>query len=236
MPHYTRYELNITLACNAACHDCNRMCNVYKSRTEHMRVDQIEKFIDQLRTGLPIGTVKVVGGEPTVHPEFEAIYGILMDAVEEGLIRLLKISTNHVLPRPDFVQPHPRLRWMGQRPDNKKGHIPYTVSPLDFGLTPANPGWQCPVPRRCGASLDYHGWLPCSPGIMIARLWRLEHLYRKELPISGWGFDELCQHCVYSQPVAWQKTLALEMDVTVPSKTWREKMAEFDGTAHCGAY
>jgi hypothetical protein len=233
MQTYIRYELNVTLACNARCKFCNRMCDQYPDRTEHMTLGQVRHFVEQLRAR-PAYKVKVVGGEPLCHPQFAEIYTILLDAAKEGLIGQLKVNTNCTIrPPTDIEVRHPKVRWQGTTPARHTYHLPYCVAPSDLGETPTNPGWQCAVPRRCGASLDYYGWLPCSAAIMIVRLWGFWDLYRHELPSAGWGWDQICHLCPLSMPLAWQK--ALPRDLTT-SPTWAAKIASYDGVTPLEPY
>lgn len=216
-------ELNVTLRCNQRCPNCNRCCNLFPHRTDDMTAGQIVNFLAQLRfSDLRVKRVKVVGGEPLLHPEFPLIWDLLELGVNEGLIRSVKVDTNGTLPIP-AVHPHPRMR-IGGCPPRRKRHIPYLWSPVDLGYT-VN-GNACRMPYRCGMSLDNRGWLPCSAAIMIARGFGLEHLYRQTVPDRTWGLDELCRHCIHAMPREWkdahcQPLSRIITEEKTPTVSWR---------------
>jgi hypothetical protein len=76
-------------------------------------------------------------------------------------------------------------------------------------------------------SLDWRGWLPCSPAILIAGGFDLEHLYREpdDIPTGPWG-EELCSHCVYSAPRKWRKANG-GFEVTKPTPRWEEALRNY---------
>src|SRR5574340_157281 len=186
-------ELNITLRCNQRCPNCNRLCNLFPEQTADVDLDAIDNFCYDTRA-IPVKRVKLVGGEPTMHPEFIEIVEMLGMAVSEGGIGSVKIDTNGTRVLPDIDLP-PGIRWSGRHP-RKKRHLPVLWSPTDLGL-PVKP---CSMPRRCGFSLDSKGWLPCSMGIVLVEAFVLEHLYRDRLPAKVWGLPELCEHCIFAAP------------------------------------
>jgi hypothetical protein len=193
-------ELNITLRCNKKCWACNRLCNVYPyTKDDDVTLEQIDRFIEQAKT-IPVNKVKVLGGEPLLHPQFKEIYNKLLQALKDGIIHALKIDTNHTVPFPKDLEIIPGVRIMGKKEELKK-HLPI-IHPLDAGfITNARP--NCPMLRRCGASLDNLGWLPCSAAIPINRMFNLG-LYRKDLQKEPWGLDILCRNCPFSLPQEWQ--------------------------------
>lgn len=194
-------ELNITLQCNLACSNCNRLCHIYRNRTEHMSLEQIDKFIKQAKAGGGINKLKVLGGEPLLHPQFIDIYRMLTDAAKEGIIRVIKIESNKTIPHPN-VEGFPFVSWKG-RIQSKKKHQPILWSPKDLGVIKgAQP--QCSQISKCGFSLDKYGYLPCSLAIMLSRLFGMTDLYRYDLPTSPWGLDKLCPDCIFSMDAEWR--------------------------------
>ena len=192
-------ELNITLQCNLECPNCNRLCHMFPDRTEHMSVSQITKFVEQARSRFGVGNIKVLGGEPLLHPQFVEIYNILTEAASEGVIQNIKIETNGTLPLPK-VRKHSRVRWMG-RTTPRKRHLPVLQSPKDMGI---NTKLGCKQITQCGFSLDKYGYLPCSTSIMIVRLLGWTNLYRHELPTEPWALKRLCRVCSFSMDKKWR--------------------------------
>jgi len=222
-------EVNITLQCNLACPNCNRLCHIYRDRTEHMVVGQIEKFIEQAKAGGGIYKLKLLGGEPLLHPQFVDIYNLLTKAAQDGIIKGIKVESNKTIPRPK-VDDSAFVSWKG-RPQRKKKHQPALWSPKDMGVV--TPIGKCQQLSKCGYSLDKYGYLPCSPAIMIARLLGLTHLYKRELPMKPWGLEELCPHCVFSMDQEWRNKYSSKciFDFTeeenTPTKTFKEGLDKF---------
>lgn len=224
-----KIELNVTLQCNMACPNCNRLCHIYRDRTEHMKLDQIQKFVDQIRNSDGVSKLKILGGEPLLHPQFADVYNIILPAVKDGIIQHVKIESNNTIPRPK-VEEHKHISWHGRSISRKK-HQPALWSPLDLGVI-TKP--YCKQINACGFSLDKYGYLPCSPAIMISRLFGLTHLYKYELPKEAWGLEELCKNCIFSMSKQWRSKYSAinpnqhtEEDRT-PTKSYKEKMDKWN--------
>ncbi len=232
-------ELNLTLRCNLGCTNCNRLCHLYRDRgpEEDMSYEQIVRFVNQIANSpVKVKRLKLLGGEPLVHPDFARIYVLLMAAVGEGLIHKIKIESNGVLPKPD-VPPHPAIRWAG-KPPRRKRHMPVLWSPRDLGIVTAGP---CVMPSRCGISLDAYGYSLCSVCIMMFRVFGAEDLYRDDFP-QNWrqdfaqAIDVLCPQCAWSMPQLWCEAHSYPLNAT-PSiarqstASWTTALASFDGHA-----
>lgn len=224
-------ELNITLKCNLACSNCNRYCHIYRDRTEHMSIEQIKRFIEQAKNGEGIYKLKVLGGEPLLHPQFVEIYDLLCQAANDGIIKSIKIETNKTLPFPK-VQIYPFVSIKG-RTQSKKKHQPMLWSPKDLGVIKgAQP--HCPQVRKCGYSLDKYGYLPCSCAIMISRMFGLTHLYKHEFPTGLWGLEELCPNCIFSMDQEWRnqhsciKLCDHSLEEKTPTKSYKEALEKWN--------
>tara|TARA_Y100000310_G_scaffold342397_1_gene445490 strand:- start:1582 stop:2310 length:729 start_codon:yes stop_codon:yes gene_type:complete len=232
--NHTNYELNITLRCNLRCPNCNRLCNLYPDRTataEDMTTAQIEKSIGQLRdsTTTKAKRIKIVGGEPTLHPRLPSILKILAAAIDEGLIQKVKIDSNKTLPRPATIE-HPAIRWSGRKPSRKK-HLPFLWSPADMGFKTIGP---CRMPFICGPSLDKYGWLPCSSAIAIVRVFGMPGIYRDALPSGPWAMKELCRHCIWSMDDMWCNDNVIPLSETklrhlTPTESWAKALMDYRG-------
>ena len=74
-PRMDWLELDITYVCGMNCHNCNRMTGIAPGRPEqNITVAQIETLIaDSIRLQYPWKEWFLVGGEPTTHPDLDAI-------------------------------------------------------------------------------------------------------------------------------------------------------------------
>jgi len=195
-----------------------------------MSLEQIDKFIKHSK-GRTIERIKILGGEPLLHPQFVEIYNKLMFAfIGNRRTRLIKVESNHLLPIPDIKQTFSMLV-AGVDPIEKK-HLPYWWHPKDLGYDiPAQ--YKCRHLNRCGTSLDKYGYLPCSAAIMLVRLFGLTDLYRDYLPYKPWGLEKLCQHCIFGMSKSWRAKHSKYIkefpeEYKIPTKRFKEAMEKFD--------
>jgi hypothetical protein len=219
------------------CTNCNRLCHLFPGRgkEEDMTVDQIQRFIGQVRQSpVKVKRIKLLGGEPLLAPDFVPAYHILREAILEGLVQKVKIETNGILPRPD-VPDHPAIQWAG-KPPHKKRHLPTLWSPTDFGLPITAP---CSMPRICGISLDAYGYSLCSMCPMMYRIFQREYFYREEFPynwreVFASTIQEVCIHCVFAGPEEWRHEHLYPIndtpeEATCPTATWAHNLKRFSG-------
>jgi len=230
MINFGRAELNISYNCNLKCLNCNRLCDKLKL-DEDMTVEQVKLFLQKLQEEKKhLSRIKVVGGEPTQHPDFVAICALLSYAVKSGLIGKVVVNTNGINPPYNLENPFfPGVFWKVSKP-SKKAHRPFLWSPKDMGLETFGP---CSMPRVCGYSLDSRGWLPCSSAPAIVRVFGLEHLYKPlDGPLPGviWGMEELCPHCIFSvneEYIRGKSFITTPQEWKQPTETWERLLKEY---------
>jgi len=238
-------ECNLTLRCQLNCTNCNRMMGRAPDRGEEedMTVEQVQRFVYQLAGGpVKVKRLKLLGGEPLLHPWFAEVYGILASAIEDGLIQKVKIESNGILPRPD-MPPHDNIHWAG-KPYKRKRHLPVLWSPTDMGLP--TPNAPCSMPRICGISLDAYGYSLCSMCPMMLRVFQREDLYVDEFPgdwreVFAETIEHICPHCIFSAPQEFKDKHCYPVtdtpeDALMPTPTWREHLEVFDGHAKKGKW
>jgi organic radical activating enzyme len=72
-------ELDITYACSFSCINCDRICNLIKD-PDIVTIDQIIKLLYESEiNNYKWEKLRIVGGEPTLHPNFEDIVKVLYD-------------------------------------------------------------------------------------------------------------------------------------------------------------
>jgi hypothetical protein len=175
------------------------MCN-FKSLGNYIgdiSLEQIDDFIININKH-PIDKLKVLGGEPLMHPQFVEIFNKLALCKNIGM---LKVDTNHILPRPLNLVGAKNLRWMGKKQKHKR-HYKFLYDPSDYGIKVKVGG--CQQLYKCGMSLSSKGYLPCSQAIAITYLLDLEHLYKKDFPLEPWGLEDICPHCPENMSNEWK--------------------------------
>lgn len=87
-------EIDVTYLCNLHCANCNRSC-AQAPESLHMSVQQMTEFVDNsLATGRLWQRIRVLGGEPTLHPEFDLLLSELLRYKETFPETHIQIVTN----------------------------------------------------------------------------------------------------------------------------------------------
>lgn len=216
-------ELEITLRCNARCPQCSRHCNIFDYGPSDMTPEQIRRFIAEVRTRAePLDIISVMGGEPTVHPDFERIVSLLFDELYlKGMVRKLRIATNGARPLPSSIRERPID--IITSPVSQKDHRCQFIAPVDSGQRVRD----CPVPYVCGIALNYFGYFPCGAGGAIIRLFRLPHLIRHELPRSVEELGDFRSVCDLCQASAVDPFMLRDHDPS-PSESFRKAIAAYE--------
>lgn len=166
-------ELQVMLLCNWSCQACDQFSQfpqISWVRQATMREEQIHHFIGEMRdrNGY-IGRIRIVGGEPTLHPKFATIVTDLYNSlVVPGYIGRLEVVTNGS--HPEKIKPVKEMIEkvrVSDEKDKQRSHV------ANLQATPAQLGYEgkmCNAPWHCGFSLNYYGYFPCSSGAGIARL------------------------------------------------------------------
>jgi hypothetical protein len=98
-PQYRRsrkfLEIDLTWSCNLRCYNCSRSCEQMPT-AERMDLVQIQRFIkESIETEQRWERVRLLGGEPTLHPEILEIVDVLSDWRDNFSPETrLEISTN----------------------------------------------------------------------------------------------------------------------------------------------
>ncbi len=229
-PNMHWLELDITYRCGLACHNCNRMTGIAPGRPEEdMTVEHVGKLIaDSIRLQYPWRAMFLVGGEPTTHPDLDAIIsriGEYRDTENPGMS--LTVATHgfgeHTNRRlEELAGTFPFLHVLNS---HKQGNVypdfvAPCVAPIDI-----DPAWTathryegCSVSGHCGLSLNYKGFYPCAVPGAIDRIFGLnqaiEHLDDVSEAAMVEIFQVFCRLCEYYRPIR-------ENSQTLVSPTWR---------------
>ena len=204
-------EIEILLACNWNCCACDVFSNLPSIswvRKATMTVEQIMQFGQEMRdTNAYIGRVRILGGEPTIHPKLEVMTEIFAELKSDGHLGQIEIITNGSHPEKliNLKDKLDKVRVSGQK-DKVKHHT------ANLANTPHSLGYEgkvCSAPWHCGISLNYYGYFPCSSGAGLARLMNdMEKWQRLSLPktdiretngvYAEWpDLQNLCNYCYH---------------------------------------
>ncbi|MCX5696367.1 MAG: radical SAM protein [Candidatus Omnitrophica bacterium] len=74
-----RIEIDLTYACQLKCYNCNRSCRQAPG-VELISIEQIKKFVNESKNkGVKWNRIRVLGGEPTLHPDLISILRLLLE-------------------------------------------------------------------------------------------------------------------------------------------------------------
>lgn len=199
-------ELQILLACSWSCQSCDAFSQFHgiswvKKGT--MTVAQIRHFVEEMKAANAyFGRIRILGGEPTMHPRFAEIVEMLHAELVPDYVGHLEVITNG--DNPQKIEPVKHLlqkvRVSGEAAKRKSHTANLRATPESLGYS----GKRCGQPEHCGWSLSYYGYAPCSSGAGIMRLRDLmpEH-QRTSLPIArsteaAWpDLQKLCDLCYH---------------------------------------
>ncbi|MCB1757119.1 MAG: radical SAM protein [Gammaproteobacteria bacterium] len=202
----SKIELDITYRCNLSCANCNRSVGVGQAKSNlDMSTEQIQKFVDQSReNNIRWEVIKLLGGEPTMHPQLDEIIGILKSYVDDySPTTRLELWTNgdgkkvrEVLGTlPDFIKVIDSSVTRGAEPLFNS----FNLAPVDSRLykyTDFSHG--CSIIEKCGVGLTPYGYYPCAVAGGIDRVFGknagthdLNEAYGK---MRG-QLDEFCRLC-----------------------------------------
>lgn len=165
-PTSGKAEMHLTYKCDLICVNCNRASFLRKPHTPDMTVEDAVEFFRQARELNFSPDILLIGGEPTIHPQFHEIARL---AAEFNGGRVQFWSNGY---RPETRAALERARDAGYGGIVGETHKPegsqnlsiddIFVSPKDFGYE-RNPCWQH-ASVICGISVDHEGYSPCAIG------------------------------------------------------------------------
>lgn len=221
-------EIDITYRCNLSCNNCNRSCAQAPSRMD-MPVDQIENFLQQsVSRGIKWKRIRLLGGEPTLHPAFQEILDLVLDyrfvhnpntrivlctnGSGERVIRILSRLSKEVVVKSTRKRGRQRLT----RPFNMAPQDSWFHRLADFRA-------GCRIIWDCGIGLTPMGYYPCAVAGGIDRIFGFK-LGRPNLPGLQDDmrdqmnvFCRLCGHFGFLWPTRLQKT----------SSSWRAAYSRY---------
>lgn len=226
-------DLDITTKCNLTCSNCSRFSNLTDTWVE-MDMEDIHKFIeDNIEEGSAL-TVKVIGGEPTVHPQINTILTLLDKFFH---VVLVTNGVKHYEPPVDICVEN-SAKWVGMEPefhatcDAPRDNPKYENEDYSFG---------CDNATSCGSVYTKDGYYPCTIAGSIDRMLNLPKGPRHttlgkptlidalEETNRSLVFNELCQYCGFYQRMGFKE--AYNNDFNRTTEQFYSKSWEFmDGT------
>lgn len=226
-----RIDIDITYACNLRCNDCNRSVPQALSSAS-LTKSNIERFIaDSVAGRHNWELIKIVGGEPTLHPQFLEILDVLRDYRRRHNRKLrIFVCTNGYGNRVKKV--------IAQIPNDivvdstdKVGSLqedfePFNRAPCDLSEH-RNSDYTngCWITQYCGIGLTPSGYYQCAVAGGIDRVFGLD-VGRSSIPDPGDPLHEqmnaLCRYCGH-----FCKQLTPEAQEERLTASWRQAYAKW---------
>ena len=180
-------EIDITYRCDLRCLNCDRSCRQAPSEDD-MEVEQIERFIEESeRKDHRWKRIRVMGGEPILHPEIADILDLLSDYHQRNPDATLEFYTNgygpdkrsrlEIIPA-DFVIKNTHKNGV----INRKFE-PFNLAPVDISDGDHESDYEqgCWITKDCGLGFNRHGYYQCAVAAGIDRVFGYD-LGLKSLP------------------------------------------------------
>lgn len=209
-PNYNKIEIDITYRCNLSCLGCNRSCSQAPSN-DIIDLDVIEHFIQESITlKKEWELINILGGEPTLHPQFVKIVSILQDKYVDiySPNTVIQIVSNGYTQRSrDLCKEvecfkNVRIDYSSFKTGSKGSEYfsPFNDAPIDdkkFENNEFSNG--CWVTSYCGIGLNNKGYYACAVCGGIDRVIGENRAIKALAEISGKKLEEqlshFCQYC-----------------------------------------
>lgn len=196
-------EIDITYLCNLHCLNCNRSVSQAREAM-HMPLSTVTEFVDEsIRRGKRWRRIRVLGGEPTVHPHFQEVVEELLRFRRWHPACIVEVVTNGHGPavnRALAALPPEVMIDNSQKTSPIQPYFgPFNMAPVDdpkYRNTDFSNG--CAVLRDCGMGLTPLGYYPCAVAGGIDRILGAG-LGQKQLPDDADDMEDaaerLCGLC-----------------------------------------
>jgi hypothetical protein len=230
-PDCEKIEIIMTDKCNLHCFNCDMSCTQAISET-HMSLDQIAKFVDEsIALNWKWQRMRLLGGEPTLHPEFFKIIAELKKYKEIYPLCKIELVTNGFGDEVNRVLAE-LPSWVCVENSNKKSKAQtfcsFNLAPIDLDEY-KNKDFSigCSVLENCGIALSQSGFYPCSCASGIDRIFGfdigIKELRRVSSRKLGRYLRTFCRYCGHYK----RNYDAAKIDYPAMSDSWKKAYADY---------
>jgi len=202
-PNLLKIDIDITIRCNLRCWNCSRAVR-HAPSDESMSVEQLSKFVkESIDMHWKWREIKLVGGEPTMHPQFGHVLEALTPYRKMYPDCMVRVVTNgfgeHVRgvlsSLPDWVTVD-----NSGKTSNENRFQSYNVAPIDIDKF-RNDDFSrgCFFMEYCGMALSRNGYYCCAAGASVDRVFGfdigLKSLSTVTIMTLKDQLTRLCRYC-----------------------------------------
>jgi len=180
LPNLNKIEIDITYDCNLKCMACNRSCAQAPSK-EQLEFSDIQSFVSEsIKLGKKWELINILGGEPTLHPDFEKIVNFISEeyilphspnSVLQVVSNGLTAETRKILDKVKGVK-NLVIDYNSFKTNNRIEYFsPFNNAPIDDEkFKDADYTKACWVTSYCGIGLNKYGYYGCASAAGIDRI------------------------------------------------------------------
>ena len=226
-----RVELEICTACNLRCLQCDRS-SAQAPSNEYMTVRQIERFVEEsVRMRWLWYELEVLGGEPTLHPQFSAVIDTLLEyAAFNDDCRVIVVSNGHGRQVNRILSRVPSSVVIENTKKTVTNHIPfndYNIAPIDMAQY-RNDKFErgCRIVAECGLGLTRYGYYACGAGASVDRVFGMDIGIKKLAAVTDESLlrqrKVLCRYCGHYKGMHYETREKQEL-----SASWRTAYEQY---------
>lgn len=233
---FKHIEIEINVACDLDCFGCDRFSDV--TTAPNMTVPQIRRFVDEsLKLGWEWERIRILGGEPTLHPHLVDICEELIryrNTYSKCFLQLLSNGRGKLDKVRNWltyrgIDPHVESKEKGATPAwfNNTRIVPIDRDP-NIGIVP-----PCGIfgVHGCGIGLTRHGYFLDGAGASVARVAGYDIGAMSLAEVTWEAMQEqakvLCRVCGQWNPTDTLVTQKVIDTGKVTGAFWAEKLAAY---------
>lgn len=202
-------EMDITYHCNLMCDGCNRFCSQMPTK-ERISLERVKEFIRESKAvGKRWDLINILGGEPTLHPDFLAMVRLLKEEYVEAFspATTIQIVSNGVAAESrrlcEMVKElyGVRIDYNSYKSSNKMDYFtPINDAPMDSPeFADANFRKGCWVTSYCGMGFNARGYYACAVCASVDRVLGTDHAIKSLADVTPdklrAQLDTFCRWC-----------------------------------------
>ena len=221
-----KVELELVSYCNLNCINCDRSCRQLPTG-EMMTVEQVRHFVlESLLLKYEWKQIRLLGGEPTLHPQFFEILDVIKDYKNKYPKCKIHIISNGVGDKVnDVLSRIPD--WVEIRNSAKESYVneftSYNLASIDLNqLKNKNFHKGCWITNICGLGLSRYGYYSCGAGASVDRVFCFNIGIKNLKDVNNKNLNKqkeiLCKYCGHFKDNFRYPTTTTE-DI---SKSWKK--------------